>query len=183
MSSTRGSCVNARNPHAVTPLQRALFVALDEWVDGKAPPPSRTPRLANGTLTAPEKLAFPDDPGYSGGAARERDRGHQGLDEARNRHDEALSNPRAAGRRGRERHGRRADARHRGADRNLHGLEPISRAVSRKARHATATARTRRSPERAPSARRAAILGRRSRSATARTPNTSGATRQRCNSS
>ena len=63
MSATRGSCVNARNPHAVTPLQRALFVALDEWVDGKAPPASRTPRLKDGTLTAPEKLAFPKIPG------------------------------------------------------------------------------------------------------------------------
>jgi hypothetical protein len=63
MSSTRGSCVNARNPHGVTPLQRALFVALDEWVDGKAPPASRTPRLGDGTLTAPEKIRFPAIPG------------------------------------------------------------------------------------------------------------------------
>jgi hypothetical protein len=63
MGATRGSCVNTRNPHAVTPLQRALFVALDEWVDGKAPPASRTPRLEDGTLTAPEKLAFPAIPG------------------------------------------------------------------------------------------------------------------------
>ena len=71
-----------RNPHAVTPLQRALFVALDEWVDGKAPPASRTPRLKDGTLTAPEKLAFPEDSGHSGGATRQCDRGDQGLDEA-----------------------------------------------------------------------------------------------------
>jgi hypothetical protein len=63
MSATRGSCANARNPHAVTPLQRALFVALDEWVDGKAPPASRTPRLKDGTLIAPEKLQFPTIPG------------------------------------------------------------------------------------------------------------------------
>jgi hypothetical protein len=32
-------------------------------VDGKAPPASRTPRLKDGTLTAPEKLAFPKIPG------------------------------------------------------------------------------------------------------------------------
>jgi hypothetical protein len=63
MASTRGSCVNPRNPHAVTPLQRALFVALDEWVDGKAPPASRTPRLTDGTLVDPGKLAFPAIPG------------------------------------------------------------------------------------------------------------------------
>ena len=47
MRSTRGSCVNPRNPHSPDPALRALFVALDEWVsDGKAPPASRTPRLA-----------------------------------------------------------------------------------------------------------------------------------------
>ena len=63
MNVSHGSCVNARNPHAVTPLQRALFVALDEWVDGKAPPASRTPRLRDGTLTAPEKLNLPKIPG------------------------------------------------------------------------------------------------------------------------
>ncbi|MGZ8265342.1 MAG: alpha/beta hydrolase domain-containing protein, partial [Burkholderiales bacterium] len=45
------------------PLQRALFVALDEWVDGKAPPPSRMPRLADGTLTTPDKVGFPAIPG------------------------------------------------------------------------------------------------------------------------
>ncbi len=63
MTCTRGSCSNPRNPHSPVPLQRALFVALDEWVDGKAPPDSRTPHLANGTLTTPEKLGFPAIPG------------------------------------------------------------------------------------------------------------------------
>ena len=63
MTSTRGSCVNMRNPHGPVPLQRALFVALDEWVDGKAPPPSRTPRLKDGTLTTVDKVAFPAIPG------------------------------------------------------------------------------------------------------------------------
>jgi hypothetical protein len=63
MTSSRGSCANARNPHSPTPLQRALFIALDEWVDGKSPPPSRVPRLKEGTLTAPDKLAFPSIPG------------------------------------------------------------------------------------------------------------------------
>jgi hypothetical protein len=59
MTSTRGSCVNPRNPHTPVPLQRALFVALDAWVDGKAPPASRTPRLADATLAPVDKLAFP----------------------------------------------------------------------------------------------------------------------------
>jgi Alpha/beta hydrolase domain len=63
MTSTRGSCANMRNPHNPVPLQRALFVALDEWVDGKAPPPSHTPRIADGTLTTVEKLKFPAVPG------------------------------------------------------------------------------------------------------------------------
>jgi hypothetical protein len=63
MTSTRGSCANPRNPHNPTPLHRALFMALDEWVDGKAPPDSRTPRIADGTFTTPDKLRFPAIPG------------------------------------------------------------------------------------------------------------------------
>jgi hypothetical protein len=62
MTSTQGPCVNPRNPHNPVPLQRALFVALDEWVDGKAPPPSNVPRVADGTLTHPAKLRFPAIP-------------------------------------------------------------------------------------------------------------------------
>jgi hypothetical protein len=64
MNSTPGPCANPRNPHSPTPAQRALLVALDEWVsEGKAPPASRTPRLKDGTLVAPERLAFPEIPG------------------------------------------------------------------------------------------------------------------------
>ncbi|MEA3154752.1 MAG: hypothetical protein QOK44_2341, partial [Betaproteobacteria bacterium] len=63
MTSTRGLCVNARNPHSPTPLQRALFVALDRWVDGKVPPVSRTPRIKDGTFTIADKLKFPAIPG------------------------------------------------------------------------------------------------------------------------
>ncbi|HEX2826663.1 MAG TPA: alpha/beta hydrolase domain-containing protein [Burkholderiales bacterium] len=62
MTSTKGSCTNPRNPHNPIPLQRALFVALDEWVDGKAPPPSNVPRLADATLTLPAQLGFPAIP-------------------------------------------------------------------------------------------------------------------------
>jgi hypothetical protein len=62
MTSSRGTCVNMRNPHSPTPLQRALFVALDEWANGTPPPPSSTPRIANGTLTLVGKLDFPPIP-------------------------------------------------------------------------------------------------------------------------
>ncbi len=64
MRSTPGNCVNDRNPHSPTPALRALLVALDEWVsEGKAPPASRTPRLADGTLVAPGEVRFPAIPG------------------------------------------------------------------------------------------------------------------------
>jgi len=64
MRSTPGNCVNPRNPHSPTPAQRALLVALDEWVSaGIAPPASRTPRLKDGTLATPGELKFPAIPG------------------------------------------------------------------------------------------------------------------------
>jgi hypothetical protein len=63
MTSTRGACVNARNPHSPTPALRALLIALDEWVDGKAPPASRVPNIGDRTLVRPEQLAFPSLPG------------------------------------------------------------------------------------------------------------------------
>jgi len=62
--SSNGPCANPRNPHSPTSALRALLVALDEWVSaGKAPPASRTPRLADGTLVMPDKVAFPAIPG------------------------------------------------------------------------------------------------------------------------
>jgi hypothetical protein len=63
MTSTRGACVNSRNPHSPTPALRALLIALDEWVDGKAPPASRVPNIGDRTLVRPEQLAFPSLPG------------------------------------------------------------------------------------------------------------------------
>jgi alpha/beta hydrolase family protein len=66
MSSTPGPCANPRNPHSPTPAQRALLVALDEWVsEGRAPPASRTPSLGNRTLVRPEQVAFPSIPGVT----------------------------------------------------------------------------------------------------------------------
>jgi alpha/beta hydrolase family protein len=64
MTSTAGPCVNSRVPHSPTPALRALLVALDEWVsESKAPPHSRTPRIWDGTFTAPRDLGFPPIPG------------------------------------------------------------------------------------------------------------------------
>ena len=52
------------NPLVYTPVIRALFRALDRWVaEGVAPPPSRYPTLADGTLVTPEKAGWPAIPG------------------------------------------------------------------------------------------------------------------------
>jgi hypothetical protein len=52
------------NPNDYWLAMRALLVTMDEWVrTGKAPPPSRYPRLADGTLTPAAKVAFPALPG------------------------------------------------------------------------------------------------------------------------
>ena len=52
------------------PMNRALFLALEEWLDGRAPPASRIPRVAAGELVAPERAStgFPQIPGivYTG---------------------------------------------------------------------------------------------------------------------
>ena len=59
-----GPNVNPRNPHNPMPAVRALLVALDAWVvSGQAPPPSRVPTLADGTLVEPDKTGFPAIPG------------------------------------------------------------------------------------------------------------------------
>ncbi len=59
-----GPNLNPRNPHNPMPAVRALLVALDEWVvSGTAPPPSRVPTLASGTLVEADKTGFPAVPG------------------------------------------------------------------------------------------------------------------------
>jgi hypothetical protein len=61
-----GPCLNPRNPHSSTPALRALFLALEEWVrNGTAPPPSRVPRITDGTAVAAEKVAMPEVPGFA----------------------------------------------------------------------------------------------------------------------
>jgi hypothetical protein len=63
MTASNGNCANPRNPHSPTPALRALLIALDEWVDGKPPPASRVPRIADGTLVRAEQVRFPAIPG------------------------------------------------------------------------------------------------------------------------
>jgi hypothetical protein len=51
------------NPLVYTPVVRALFRALDAWVtEGLEPPPSRFPRLSDGTLTTVEASGWPAIP-------------------------------------------------------------------------------------------------------------------------
>jgi hypothetical protein len=55
----------ALNPLNYSPATRALFRALDRWVvEDAAPPPSAYPRIADGTLTAPDRAGWPAIPGY-----------------------------------------------------------------------------------------------------------------------
>jgi Alpha/beta hydrolase domain len=61
-----GLCVNPRNPHSPRPPLRALFVALEESVTkGTARPPSRVPRIADGTAVVAENVRMPTVPGFA----------------------------------------------------------------------------------------------------------------------
>lgn len=61
-----GPCVNPRNPHSASPALRALLVALEAWVkDGIAPPDSRVPRIADGSLVDPGAVRMPAVPGFA----------------------------------------------------------------------------------------------------------------------
>lgn len=66
-SHTSGTLVGkaAMNPLDYRPVVRALFEAMNLWVTGDvAPPPSRYPRFADGTLVAREQGGWPAIPGY-----------------------------------------------------------------------------------------------------------------------
>ena len=67
--TTRGICQQPRNPlDDRGPVLRALLVALERWLaEGREPPPSRHPRLADGTLVprATVLAAFPKIPGLN----------------------------------------------------------------------------------------------------------------------
>ncbi|MGE0718381.1 MAG: alpha/beta hydrolase domain-containing protein [Alphaproteobacteria bacterium] len=60
------ACVHPSNPlHAGAPM-RALLVAMQGWLDGRDPPPSRFPSRRDGTLVPPdpEKVGIPPMPGF-----------------------------------------------------------------------------------------------------------------------
>jgi hypothetical protein len=56
--------LHTTNPLDFRPAVRALVLALDRWVaEGVLPPPSALPRIADGTLVAPERTGWPALPG------------------------------------------------------------------------------------------------------------------------
>ena len=68
-AATRGNCQQFQNPLNSAPVQRALFLALDEWATKGTPlPGSRVPRLDNGTMAPPlpqSGVGFPNIPGVT----------------------------------------------------------------------------------------------------------------------
>jgi len=68
-SASKGNCQQFLNPLNSAPVQRALFVALDEWAtEHKKPPRSRVPRLHDKTLVPPlpqAGMGFPSIPGVT----------------------------------------------------------------------------------------------------------------------
>jgi hypothetical protein len=63
---SKGLCQQFLNPLDSAPVQRALWIALDEWsTHGVAPPDSQVPRLDDGTLVPPKPqggVGFPNIP-------------------------------------------------------------------------------------------------------------------------
>ena len=58
-----GMCQQQSNPNPHTWTMRALLTALADWVkDGKEPPASAVPRIADGTLVPPGRVHFPAIP-------------------------------------------------------------------------------------------------------------------------
>lgn len=58
-----GMCVQQSNPNPHTWAMRALLLELAAWVkDGKEPPASVTPKIADGTLVAPNQVRIPEIP-------------------------------------------------------------------------------------------------------------------------
>jgi len=67
-AQSTGVCQQLGNPLDSAPVQRALWVDIDDWIDGVTPPPSAVPRLADGTMSAPlpqSLVGFPSIPGVT----------------------------------------------------------------------------------------------------------------------
>ena len=66
--ASKGVCQQFQNPLDSQDVQRALFMAMDKWVTaGTPPPPSRFPKLSDGTLVKPDQAStgFPHIPGVT----------------------------------------------------------------------------------------------------------------------
>ena len=60
----RGMCQHLKNPNRNQETLRALQMALRAWIaEGIEPPPSRYPRLSDGTLVPADEVRFPNIPG------------------------------------------------------------------------------------------------------------------------
>ncbi|HYB41687.1 MAG TPA: alpha/beta hydrolase domain-containing protein, partial [Candidatus Methylomirabilis sp.] len=67
-ATSKGVCQQFQNPLNSGPIQRALFIALDEWTTGTLPPPSRVPTFRDHTLVSPlpqSAVGFPHIPGVT----------------------------------------------------------------------------------------------------------------------
>jgi len=68
-STSKGVCQQFLNPLDSAPVQRAMWEAMDQWINNHvAPPPSQIPRLADGTYAASTRQAdvgFPNIPGVT----------------------------------------------------------------------------------------------------------------------
>lgn len=67
-ATSKGACQQFQNPLNSAPVQRALFVALDDWLRGERPPESKVPTLEGHTLVAPlpqSEMGFPNIPGVT----------------------------------------------------------------------------------------------------------------------
>jgi hypothetical protein len=67
--ASKGACQQFQNPLNSAPVQRALFIALDEWAtEGRRPPASRVPTLRDHMLAPPlpqSGVGFPNIPGVT----------------------------------------------------------------------------------------------------------------------
>jgi hypothetical protein len=60
----RGMCEYLKNPNRNQETLHALHLALQAWIaEGKEPPPSRYPRISDGTLVGAAEVRFPNIPG------------------------------------------------------------------------------------------------------------------------
>ena len=68
-AASKGACQQFLNPLNSAPVQRALFIALDQWATHhREPPESRVPRLRDGTMVPPLpqwRVGFPNIPGVT----------------------------------------------------------------------------------------------------------------------